>query len=296
LCDARRVPVAGVETGATAHGQALKLAPFGQLAGYVGQEAVEQALLIPVFGEIGDQRAWIDGDGLVTETAHGFERDRLDQPGRISGHLENITMLGKRARAGIGLVFLASQPGAPGRRTACAIIDGTDKRQVFVFYIEGFRIQDQVAGPTDVGIAALIPIMDEVAVNEVETGIVQAEWALVCFVQAEFVIANQDEPTIGPLETGHAVKITRDGQAVTHRLAGRGDHVIGEAPRQVEQPVRINPQLAEALDLIEIALLGRIAALAGRQGGKSGKGEGGRGAIAQEMTAGQGHWALQGRA
>ena len=237
--DGRALPVADVEARTAAHGERLELAAFNQLTGDIRQEAVEEGAGVLVFGLVGDQRTRIDGHGLVAEAPHCLERDRLDQARGLGGHFKDIAMLDAGLLTGIGFGLLAGQPAAPRRRTAGAIIDRADQRQIFLFHRQRLGIENNVAGAADMRIAVLVPVVNARAINQIQPGIVEAEGRLLGIADAQFVIAHQDDAAIGFLETGHAVKVTRNDEPVAHRLTRCGDDVIGEAPGQIEQALRI---------------------------------------------------------
>ncbi len=93
------------------------------------QETIKTGMIRMVFRQVRDVRARIDGDGLVQHPSHVHDRPsgRLL---RIFPDLEYVAVTPPAFRAQINDGLFASEPGAPGRHAARAVVDRAAKRRL----------------------------------------------------------------------------------------------------------------------------------------------------------------------
>ena len=123
----------------------------------------------------------------------------------------------------------------------------------------GLQVVDQGGRAARQGQAVAMKIVDAGGLGGQAT--VQTESAVVEVAGRELVVADQQHAVVAGRETAHAVGLAGDQQAVTHRLPGLGDHLVGKAFRQIEQMLGIADQRAVAVNLVDVALAGHLAGL-----------------------------------
>ena len=126
-------PVAGVGGFLAGDDEGLETSAVGEFAGSLREETVEQTVA-EVFGFIDGAGFWIDGDGFVAESAHGFERDGIDEAGGGGGDdLEVVAVEFFGVGLGEEVHFFAGDPGAPRGRAAGAVADGAGEAEEVAF-------------------------------------------------------------------------------------------------------------------------------------------------------------------
>ena len=254
------VLIAGVGRGGALPGHRLKPAALGQLAGRIGNEAIEQAGVV-VFGQIDDAGAGIDADGLVIEAAHRLEGHGIDQAGRGRRHFEDPPMalghmgIGRRLQR-----FLAGQPTAPRRRPAAAVGGGSGQRQISADHPAGRQIIDDGGTAAGQGAAILVGVVAPAGVQQVKPFLTKSAGTEVAMQAAgafQLVIDDQGHARPFQRETSHAVRLSGSEQAVVHRVAALGHDLIGKAFGQIEQAIGIAQQRAVAMDIVDVGLFTR---------------------------------------
>ncbi len=201
------------------------------------KEAVEEAerLLEGVLGLVDDAVARVHRDRLVLEAAHRGQRDRAGAVRVVRVDLEDeAVVLGVPVGARLVLGLLAGQPGPPRGGPARAV-DGRTR--------DGDTLgQDAVAGVQRQRRAAALTRR---VVGEAGDGR-DGPWG----GGAVLVVAHQVDAAAvpggaAPGEGGHAVVVGGDRPLPGAQLVAlAGQDPVGEAPRQVEQAVRVGDQRA----------------------------------------------------
>ena len=205
----------------------LQLAPFGQIAGHFGYKAIEQSFRV-ILAHIDDAGRRIDAGRFVVEAPHGFQRHRLDQAGRASGHFEDIAVIRKAIHRPAR--FLAGQPGAPWRNPARTIADRARYGSKLAFDGQGFSVEHQIgrAAGKDRAIRPARVAIGQLAASP--------------FARRQLVVAHQRDFAAGQGETAHAIRRIGHGEAVVHRIAQLRDDAIGKTLLQIEDAVGIRHQ------------------------------------------------------
>src|SRR5690606_32635315 len=93
-------------------------------------ETVKQAIA-PIFGLIDKTSSGIACDSFVIETPHVDQRNGVDRLAEHGSHFKIVAMyLGIDPRQEGRDIFLATDPGTPGRQPACAVAYRPAKRNI----------------------------------------------------------------------------------------------------------------------------------------------------------------------
>ena len=106
---------------------AFLVAPRGA-APVFRSEPVKTGMTRIVLREIRHHRLRIDRDRLVLHATHGDD-GLAGRRRRVRAHLEHVSVLASALRSQVNDGFLATEPRAPGRRTARAVVDRSAERR-----------------------------------------------------------------------------------------------------------------------------------------------------------------------
>ena len=235
--DGLRLVVGRVQARPDEGHERLQPAACREISGLVGQVAVDETVA-GVLGLIDDARCRMDGHGLVVEAAHRLQGDRLHRPrGRTGRDLEVVPVVLFVILVGALGRFLAGDPASPGGEAAGAVAHGAGEAEVMLLQFTG-GAEYEGRRPTLWWIAAA-PVVEPLARQLAETLVLIAEGADLAGPRREFVVADQQGPSVRAGKGGHRVGQSRHPQAIVHLDAGAGDHPVGEARGQVDDPARV---------------------------------------------------------
>ena len=174
----------------------------------------------------------------MREAAHGFQRDRVDQPCGTRRRFEDEAVIFARSFCGGEHFLFAAEPASPRGRAAGAIGRGAGQHEEIPLHAFMFQIVDHLAHAAEKGRAVFLAVVELAFGNPVEQFIALAERAAGRDAVPIFVIAHQYAfvAIIGMGEAGHAVGAAGTVKAVGHHPAGLADHCIGKAFGQIEPP------------------------------------------------------------